>query len=310
MQNVSRISTNFLLLGLVEMESFKHLYFVVALMIYLFTMLLCSLIMFVVWMEESLHEPMYIFICNLLLNGIFGSSVFLPKLMVDLLSGSKTITFTGCLIQAFCIHSFAAVELFTFTIMAHDRYLALGQPLRYPTLMTNKKALINIAVIWISAFIFVFIPIMMTSGLTMCWMNINNIYCENTSLIRLACGDSSVNNIFGAVQVFIIDISALIFITYCYVRTFLICLKISKEAHQKAVQTLVTHLIAFSSFMGSSFFILFRYRLNSGDISLAVHIFYATIGLVTPLIVNPIIYGIRMEALKIKIIHNIKKLYI
>ncbi|XP_018426388.1 PREDICTED: olfactory receptor 52E8-like [Nanorana parkeri] len=259
------ISTSFVLLGVVEMEKFRFLYSGVAFFVYIITMFICSLIIFVVWTEESLHEPMYIFICNLVFNGMFGSSTFLPKLIIDLLSGSITISFSGCLVQSFFLHSFAAVEVFTFTMMAHDRYLAVGT-------------------------------------------HLNNVFCENMSLIKLACGDASVNNIFGAVEAFLIDISCLLVIVYCYVRTFIICLKISKEACQKAISTLVTHLAAFSTFMIASFFILLRYRLNSGSISLAAHVSITVIGLMTPITLNPVIYGIRTEALKNKIVHKFQKM--
>ncbi|XP_075053958.1 olfactory receptor 4B13-like [Mixophyes fleayi] len=308
MENMSRISTSFVLLGVVEMERYWLLYSVLALFLYLTTTFTSCLIVFVVWTEESLHEPMYIFICNLVLNGMFGSSTFLPKLIIDLLSGSRTISFSCCLVQSFFLHSFAAVEVFTFTIMAHDRYQAVGQPLRYPTLMTNDKAMKYIAINWVMAFIVVFIPVIMTAYVPLCGINLNNVFCENTSLIKLACGDVSMNNIFGAVEAFLIDISCLLVIIYCYIRTFIICLRISKEACQKAVRTLVTHLVAFVTFMIASFFILLRYRMNSGSISLAAHVLITIIGLITPITVNPFIYGIRTEALKIKILQKIQKI--
>ncbi|XP_075706006.1 olfactory receptor 10G4-like [Rhinoderma darwinii] len=308
MENMSRVTTSFVLLGVVEMERFRYLYSAIAVFVYITTMFICCLIVFVVWTEESLHEPMYIFICNLFLNGMFGSSTFLPKLIIDLLSGSRTITFSGCLFQCFFLHSFAAVEVFTFTIMAHDRYLAIGQPLRYSTLMTNGKALQFISVNWTTSFLVVFIPVIMTAYLPLCGANLNNVFCDNMSLIKLACGDASVNNIFGAVEAFLIDLSCLLIVIYCYIRTFIICLRISKEACQKATRTLVTHLLAFSTFMIASFFILLRYRINSGSISLAAHVVITIIGLMTPIMVNPIIYGIRTEALKIKIFQMLQKI--
>lgn len=304
---MSRVTT-FVLLGVVEMERFRYLYSTISIFVYITTMFICCLIVFVVWTEASLHEPMYIFICNLILNGMFGSSTFLPKLIIDLLSGSRTITFSSCLVQSFFLHSFAAVEVFTFTLMAHDRYLAIGQPLRYSAMMTNGKALKFVTVNWAIAFIVVFIPVIMTAYLPLCGADLNNVFCENMSLIKLACGDASVNNIFGAVEAFLIDIGCLLIIIYCYIRTFLICLRISKEACQKALRTLLTHLMAFSTFMIASFFILLRYRINSGSISLTAHVLITIVGLITPITVNPIIYGVRTEALKVKILHKFQKM--
>ncbi|KAM8976924.1 olfactory receptor 4B13-like [Pelodytes ibericus] len=309
MENLSRVSTNLILFGLVEMERFKYLYFVISLGTYLFTIFLCSLIVFIIWTEASLHDPMHLFICNLLLNGMFGNMILFPKLMIDLLSGSKVISLTGCLIQSFCMHVFAAVELFTFTLMAQDRYLAVGQPLRYSTLMTNQKALTYIAVVWVISAIAVLVPVIMTAQLPLCGTIINSVFCDNMSLIRLACEDASVNNIFGAVEAFLINIISILIVIYCYIQTFRICLKVSREAYQKALRTLVTHLVAFSNFMVATSFVLLRYRLNSGTLSLNGHILLSVTGFITPSIVNPLLYGIRTESLKLKVIQNLNHIF-
>ncbi|KAM4702141.1 olfactory receptor 4D5-like [Discoglossus pictus] len=200
MTNMSEVTTSFVLLGLVQMESFKYLYVLFSFIMYLITMFLCTLIVFVIWTEDSLHEPMYIFICNLVTNGAIGSSIYFPKLMINLLSGTKVISLAGCLTQAFFVQNFASVELYTFTIMAHDRYLAIGQPLRYKILMSNEKALKFICFIWFFAFICVIIAILLTVRLPICGKYINNIMCDSMSLVTLACGDNSVNYIFGSVQ--------------------------------------------------------------------------------------------------------------
>ncbi|KAM9319759.1 olfactory receptor 4L1-like [Gastrophryne carolinensis] len=305
MENVSSVS--FILLGLVDMERFRFIYAILALLLYLSIIVICCLILYVVWTEETLHEPMYIFICNLVFNGMFGSSAFLPKLIIALLSGAKSIWFSSCLIQSFCIHSFAAVELFNFAIMAQDRYLAIGQPLRYHAIMNNKKVVRYIIFNWVVAFVMVLIPVVMTAYLTMCGLNINNVFCDNTSLIMLACGDATVNNIFGAVEAFLINFVCLLIIIYYYLRTFLICLETSKEAFQKAARTLVTHLAAFSTFMVSTLFVLLRYRINGGSLSLQSHVLISVIGFIIPITVNPLIYGLRTEALRLKISQKLQK---
>ncbi|KAM9451156.1 olfactory receptor 51G1-like [Clarias gariepinus] len=37
-------------------------------------------------MEKTLHEPMYLFLCNLCFNGLYGTTGFYPKLIYDLFS--------------------------------------------------------------------------------------------------------------------------------------------------------------------------------------------------------------------------------
>ncbi|XP_069828931.1 olfactory receptor 1496-like [Dendropsophus ebraccatus] len=298
---------DFVFLGLKEMENLKYFYSVVALVIYLSTISLCTLIVYVVRTEQSLHEPMYIFICNLVGNVMFGSSASLPKLAIDLLSGCTTISLSGCLIQAFCLQSFASVEIFTFTIMAYDRYLAVGFPLRYHSLMTNKKAILFLTIIWLVIVISRLVGVILVVRLTLCGNSINNVFCETMSLIRLACSTTAVNDTYGTIWTLLMVIGSLIIVIYCYLRTFLVCLKISMEASQKAIHTLVTHIVTYTTFMAASLFVSFRYRLNIGSLSTVTHVIISTSGLLVSVTFNPFIYGIRMEALRKKMIQTLKE---
>ncbi|KAG8540693.1 hypothetical protein GDO81_006611 [Engystomops pustulosus] len=299
---------DYVLLGLKEMEHLRYFYSVVALVIYLSIISLCMLIVYVVWREHSLHEPMYIFIGNLVGNVMVGSSAFLPKLAIDLISGSSTISLAGCLTQAFGIQTFASVEIITFTIMAFDRYLAVGFPLRYHSLMTNRKALLSLAITWVMIFIFRLIGIMLVVRLTLCGSSINNVYCETMSLIRLACVSTAVNDIYGTTWTLMLVIGSLMTVIYCYIQTFRACLEISVKTNHKAIHTLVTHIITYSSFMVTTLFVSFRYRLNGGYLSTVTHVAISLGGLTIAVTLNPLIYGIRTEALKTRMIHTLKEI--
>ncbi|KAM3936233.1 olfactory receptor 1496-like [Leptodactylus fuscus] len=308
MNNMSMVFNiqDFVLLGLKELEHLKYFYSSIALVIYLITIFLCALIVYVVWTEQSLHEPMYIFISNLVWNIMFGSSALFPKLAIDLFIGSSTISLFGCLTQAFCIQSFALVEISTFTIMAYDRYLAVGFPLRYHSLMSCKKALLSLVTIWLVILISVFVGVMFVVRLTLCGNSIHNVYCENFSVVRLACVSTVLNDVYGIIGTLLLLIGSLMIVIYCYIRTFLICMKISVEANQKAIHTLVTHIVTFSTFMVATLFVIFRYRLNGGSLSTVTHVVISVGGLTVSITLNPLIYGIRTEALKTKMIQTLK----
>ncbi|XP_069828914.1 olfactory receptor 52E8-like [Dendropsophus ebraccatus] len=231
---------------------------------------------YVIWVEESLHEPMYFFICNLLLNGVFGNTVIFPQIFVHLLVGSSTISFSGCITQAYCVESYAAVEILTFTTMAYDRYLAVGNPLRYSSIMTNIKALKYIGGIWALILTLVLMALIMAAKLTFCGVNINNIYCEIKSIVRLACEDTPLNNTFGLVEKLVVLSICVMIIIYCYIATLVICLKTS--------------------------------GLNIGDISVTAHILLSIAGVFTSVTVNPIVYGLRTEALKLRLANNLQKM--
>ncbi|XP_069828922.1 olfactory receptor 6N1-like [Dendropsophus ebraccatus] len=249
---------DFVLLGLKEMEQLRYFYSVVALLIYFCSMILSTLIVYVVWAEQSLHEPMYIFICGLVGNVMVGNSASLPKIAIDLFSGCTTISLSRCLTQAYSIQSCGVIEILTFTIMAYDRYLAVGFPLRYHSLMTSKKALQSLATIWLVILISTLVVVLLVVRLRLCDTSIQNVVCETMSLTRLSCGSTVINDIYGTIYTLLIFISSFVIVTYCYIQTFLICLKISMEASQKAIHTLVTHIITYSTHMAAILFVTFR----------------------------------------------------
>ncbi|OCT56453.1 hypothetical protein XELAEV_18000075mg [Xenopus laevis] len=303
MENEFNTSKNFVLLGIEEMERFKYLYCSLLLITYFFILMFSSTIIFVVVFDESLHEPMYTLIAILLLNGIFGSSCVFPKLITDLLLSSKEISHNGCFIQTFGVTLFAYFEISTFTIMAHDTYLAVGHPLRYPTLMTNSLALKLIMGSLIYNVILILPSSLLAARLPLCRSHISNIFCDNMAILILSCVDTSINKLYGAI-IFVVDLIVMaLLISHSYVRVFLICFKISKDAFKKAIHTLVTHLLNFSIFMIGVFFIFARYRLGTINLPVTYHILLSIITFIFPPLLTPVIYGIRMQTLKIKIIH-------
>ncbi|XP_073473907.1 olfactory receptor 51E1-like [Aquarana catesbeiana] len=307
-KNVSVMISNFVLVGLIEIESFRYVWAFLALALFSVTLFMTSMIVYVTWTEKSLHEPMYIFICILVMNVMLGNASYFPKLAIDLLSGCSTISLAGCLCQSFCIQLYACAEIYTFTVMAYDRCLAVDHPLRYHTLMTN------ITTQKISLAIYVFngglitISILLTSRLTFCGVNINNVYCEIMSLQPLACSDITVNIIFGATLTLFMAIPCVLVIMYCYIRTVIICLKLSAESSQKAIQTLITHALAFSIYFVTLLFLTLRYRLNRGLVSTAFDVIIPLLGTGIATSANPLIYGIRTKALREKMVCILQKM--
>ncbi|XP_040278467.1 olfactory receptor 52D1-like [Bufo bufo] len=306
----TNVSSTFLLLGLVEMEKCKHLYWSLSFIVYGFIMLLDSTIVFVVLTDRSLHEPMYMFISSLILNDIFGSSSFFPKLLIDLLMSTKTISLVGCLVQSYCLLIFAYMEIATFTLMAYDRFLAVCHPLRYPNLMTNEMAVKLIIVCLIFSVTAVSIGIMLTARLYFCGNQIQNIFCDKMSLVILSCGDTTLNKVHGeSVWSTYLSLTTSV-IVFSYLKVYFICVKLSKESQKKAVHTVMTHIISFSVFMMGILFVFIRYRLNGHKLPVTAHNIISVVGSVTPVLFNPLIYGIRTKALKVKLIQHLQKLHL
>uniref|UniRef100_A0A6Q2Y543 G-protein coupled receptors family 1 profile domain-containing protein n=1 Tax=Esox lucius TaxID=8010 RepID=A0A6Q2Y543_ESOLU len=85
----------FVLHGLNVTQTNRYIYFVFILMLYFFTMFINLTLIFLIVLEKMLHDPMYLFLCNLCVNGIIGSSSFYPKMLYDISFDSHVITYIG-----------------------------------------------------------------------------------------------------------------------------------------------------------------------------------------------------------------------
>ncbi|KAM5180500.1 olfactory receptor 52E2-like [Mantella aurantiaca] len=300
MDNTTDIN-DFVLLGLLELEALRYLYCVLFIVAYLGIILLSSVIVYVVVTEASLHEPMYVLICNLVLNGIFGSTSIFPKLIVDLITASKTISRISCLSQIQCVTTFTFFDISTFAIMAYDRYLAICEPLRYFTLMSLKIVMKLSVGSLVFCFFAVLVAVLLSARLPLCGRHIKSIFCDNVSYFVLSCVDSSVNNLYGTTITVSYLCVLLLVIFYSYIRIFVTCWTVSKEAQKKAIHTLLTHLINFSIFLLGLLFVFVRHRLGSNGLPLSTHTLLSICLVVAPPLFNPFIYGVRTKALQAKI---------
>ncbi|XP_077307151.1 olfactory receptor 5AR1-like [Lithobates pipiens] len=307
MENGSTSREDLELLGLKEMEGLRYFYCLLLSVIYLYILILSIGIVFVVLTNPSLHEPMYILICNLVLNGIFGSSSFFPKLLADLWTSSKTISRDGCLAQSLFITVYAYLEIMTFAVMAYDRYLAVCHPLQYATLMTNARVITFLINCSFVLFMLLLVSTLLTMRLPLCGTQIKNVFCDNMSIFILACTDTSINNIYGTIITVVIICSMLLIIIYSYVRIYIVCLRLSKESRHKALHTLGTHLINFSIFLLGFSFVFIRHRLSTINLSISTHVGLSMPSLVILPLMNPLVFGVRTTALKSKMVLPFKK---
>ncbi|XP_041437266.1 olfactory receptor 6B2-like [Xenopus laevis] len=307
MENACNTSNSFVLLGIVEIEGSRFLHCVLCFLTYSFTLFFSLTILFVIWAEQSLHEPMYILIGSLVLNGIFGSSVFMPKMMVDLLKWSNCVSRVGCFTQAFCIGVFPISEISIFTIMAYDTYIAVCHPLRYPTLMTKETVLYLLASCYIINFVLVLIAILLVARLPLCGTQVRGIFCDNMVLVYLSCVDNSINYIYGTVMFSAYLIVCMLLISYSYLQISLVCLRLTSETCKRSVHTLVTHILNFSVFLIGVLFVFIRYRVGRKN-SAVLSVFLCLTTFVLPPFLYPLIYGVRTKKLNTKVLCCFKKM--
>nr|XP_046260319.1 olfactory receptor 2K2-like [Scatophagus argus] len=271
--------------------------------LFFFTMLCYSVILLVngaliviIVLEEKLHEPMYIFLCNLCINSLYGTSAFYPKFLFDLLSNSHVISYAGCLLQIFVIYSYASTEFSILALMAYDRYVAICRPLEYHSVMTKQKVVFLVCFSRLVPLLCITTIIIMTSRLELCGSHIEKLYCENWSVLKLSCKSIAVNNVVGFIIIFFY-FGHDIFIVCSYVQLVKSALK-SREGRRKFMQTCVPHLLCLLNVTVALLFDLMYTRYGSSSVSQSLKNFMAIEFLMIPPILNPIIYGLKLTQIR------------
>ena len=99
-------------------------------------------------MDSHLHTPMYFLLSQLSIMDTLFICTTIPKLLVNMVSNEKTISFVACVIQIFLYLTMMGTEFFLLGLMAYDRYVAVCNPLRYPVLMNHRVCLLLAAGAW------------------------------------------------------------------------------------------------------------------------------------------------------------------
>lgn len=189
MDNFSVI-TMFTLSGLSGTTNYRVILFVLTLLCYCVIWLVNLTIIVTVIVDKKLHEPMYIFLCNLCINGLYGTAGFYPKFLMDLVSTTHIISYAGCLLQGFVLHSSACADFSFLVLMAYDRYVAICRPLVYHTVMTKQRICVFVFFAWILPFFLILMSTITTATSRLCGSHIPMIYCVNWLISKLACSTS------------------------------------------------------------------------------------------------------------------------
>ncbi|XP_066555206.1 olfactory receptor 52J3-like [Amia ocellicauda] len=295
MQNYSSV-TVFTLDGLNETASHKYIFFAFTLLAYLLIWLFNLTLIITIIIEKTLHEPMYIFLCNLCVNGLYGTAGLYPKLLADFLSDSHVISFSGCFLQIFVIYSSVMCEFTILTVMAYDRYVAICKPLQYHSIMTSLTISKFLLISWIFPFCESTLSIFLTFRLPLCGSHIYKLYCENYSIVKLSCVDTTLNNVSGYIFI-LMHVSEALFIVYSYIHIVRACVK-SREESSKFLQTCFPHLFTVIIFTTAIVFDLMYSRYGSKTIPQALRNFMAVEFQVIPPLLNPLIYGLKLSQIR------------
>ncbi|XP_014645922.1 PREDICTED: olfactory receptor 18-like [Ceratotherium simum simum] len=305
-QNLTSVS-DFLLLGLSDDLELQPLLFGLFLTMYVVTVLGNLLIILTVSSDSHLHTPMYFFLSNLSLADASFSTTTVPKMLVNLQTHSKSITYAGCLTQMSLFSLFACLDSQLLAVMAYDRLAAICHPLHYPVIMNFHLCGLLVLVSFFLSLLDSQLHYLMMSQLTFCAnVEIPHFFCDPPQLLKLACSDISTNNIliyfigaiFGGVP--------LTGILYSYTQIISSILRVSSSGGRyKAFSTCGSHLSVVCLFYGTGLGVYLSSTGSSSPRKNAVASVMYTV--VTPML-NPFIYSLRNTDIKSalwRIVHRI-----
>ncbi|XP_067110564.1 olfactory receptor 10J5-like [Osmerus mordax] len=294
MENVTSL-IEFTLSGFSEILDYKLTFFCLTLLFYCVIIMVNVVVIVIITMDRNLHEPMYIFLCSLCVNGLFGTAGFYPKFLLDLLSHHQVISYTGCMIQVLVIYSTVCIDICLLAVMAYDRYVAICRPLEYHSVMTRHRVAQLVSFSWLVPLGFVSAGIISSSSLKLCGSHIQKLYCAPWLVAKLSCAQT----IGYVIILFYIFLG--IFIVCTYVQLIKSCL-VSLENRGKFMRNCVPHLMALFNVVIAVLFDVMFMRYGSSDLPQSLQNFLSTEMIIVPPIVNPVMYGITLTQIRKKIL--------
>ncbi|XP_067422303.1 olfactory receptor 52P1-like [Emydura macquarii macquarii] len=271
-------------------------------MFYIISLLGNFTVLFVVGKELTLHKPMFLLLCMLALTDIGQSTCIVPKALSIFWFHSNGITVNSCFIQIFFLNVLGVTHLAVLVIMAFDRYVAICNPLRYATILTNARIAKLGLVCFTGAVLLILPEPLLLWRLPFCANRvIPHTYCEYIAVVKISCGETTVNRMYSLVILLVIIGSDLILIGLSYGLIIKAVLRISsKKANRKTLNTCIPHICVMVMACTTGLFSSLTHRFGQG-IATHVHILLANLYILVPPMFNPIIYGVKIKELRDKV---------
>uniref|UniRef100_A0A286XP42 Olfactory receptor n=1 Tax=Cavia porcellus TaxID=10141 RepID=A0A286XP42_CAVPO len=299
-RNISTHPVSFILLGIPGLENSQFWIAFLFCFMYVVAVVGNITILHIIQVENTLHEPMYLFLAMLATSDLILSSSTQPKMLAILWSHAHEIEYHSCLTQVFFIHAFASVESGVLMAMALDRYVAICFPLRHSSILTTTVVIkLGVAVMLRGGLLLVSPFCLMISRMPFCPNRvIPQSYCEHMAVLKLLCTDTRVNRAYGLFVAFSVVGFDILVISVSYVMILRAVLQLpSGEARFKAFGTCTSHICVILALYIPALFTFLTHRFGH-HVPRVVHIMFANVYLLVPPMLNPIIYGVRTKQIR------------
>ncbi|XP_030882790.1 olfactory receptor 51F2-like [Leptonychotes weddellii] len=249
-QNTTSSSIIFLLTGVPGLEAFHTWISIPFCFLYITTLSGNSLILFAIVTQPSLHEPMYYFL-SMLSTTDLSLSISTPVTMLGIFwFNVREISFNACLSQMFFIKLFTVMESSVLLAMAFGRFVAISNPLRYATILTDSRiAQIGVAIV-IRGTLRLTPVVALLKRLSFCHSHVlHHSYCFHPDVMKLSCTETRISNAVGLTALITTAGVESIFIIFSYFLIIKTVLSIaSPEERKKAFSTCISHIEAVAVF--------------------------------------------------------------
>ncbi|XP_050819301.1 olfactory receptor 51G2-like [Gopherus flavomarginatus] len=296
-------SAVFLLTGIPGQEDVHLWISVLFCLVYVISIAGNSVILFIIKTDQSLHEPMYIFLSMLATTDLGLSISTIPTILGIFLFNSREISISACFVQLFFIHSLSFIESSVLLLMAFDRFVAIRDPLRYASIL-NPSRIAKMGLMFMLRSVVLIFPLpFLLKRFQYCRANVlSHSYCLHQEVMKMACSDITVNSIYGLfIIVSTVGLDSLL-ILLSYVMILKTVLSIASHVERvRALNTCVSHICAvllfYTPMIGLS--VLHRFRKSSSPL---LQILLGYVYMLVPPLINPIVYSVKSKHLRARII--------
>ncbi|XP_035390232.1 olfactory receptor 1M1-like [Electrophorus electricus] len=280
---------------------------VVLLIMYILVMTANFANIYFIILDKRLHQPMYLFICNLAFVDMLYCTSSCPTMIGVLVVGCKTISYVPCIFQMFVFHLCGIMETFAIAVMAFDRFIAIGSPLRYRSILTNFRCVLITVLLWMVACAVLSIIPVTILPLPLCQSTLKYVFCDYPAIVRASCVDPNPYfNTISVVSFFIIFVT-FGFICFSYLKIVIVVVKMSSMSDKKKVfNTCFSHLIVIVCYYAPTFILIVLTRIGV-VLSLEERHGLMVGSILGPSLVNPFIYCLRTKEIRNKVLRILSK---
>ncbi|XP_060086461.1 olfactory receptor 51V1-like [Heteronotia binoei] len=261
-------------------------------------------ILYVIWAEPSLHQPMYYFLAMLATTDLGLCLTTVPTVLGVLWFQLRKVSKKACVAQLFIVHSFSFMESAVLFAMAVDRFLAVCFPLRYTALVTPSRVVRMGFGLLLRSTLFLLPPVPFLLQFPYCpGAALSHSYCLHQDLIHLACANTAFNSLYALTLILLTMGCDLLFIliSYSLILKTVLGRTSGGEGHHKALGTCVSHLCAvlvvYVPVLGLS--VVHRFGQHASPL---LHVVMGNIYILLPPLMNPIIYSIKTKQIYSRIL--------